>query len=1793
MAYFKLSLLTKVYDLYNENKYIKNVISEFYGNNKKEELLKYENSSHSDSFVNETINMTDVYTKAYSYNEKLSLHQQGQKDLTFSLDKNILDDDVWKENPFASKIKCGSQLLLEDKYNNLMLFTVKNVGYTITENNLTYSFTCQDSFSFTLSKQNDGYSISNDINSQNFIGALNIDSWTNKIIEDCKISYKYINLATPLFLFTDGTATTFLSDNKQVSKILKTGYVKNTENADLYETIPFSCSSTSAKGALVSLGEQLGLSINTATILKNKEEGNFIELVTYFWYEMSKKDTVSGLKYSPFRNINSFNLSQNSDSLLTILNINSRTLSSGEEVTPLSKVSPAFVTLFNSEYWKKFSIYQTGMYTDLLTGAYFTANLDNYILKKVVGQPDDLEDDEIGVNLSSSTFYVNITEEEFKKYSLYDKTIFEKDKITCGFSAIIEGEERVFDATNTTIVQGFSQVNNQYLIKFQFPSIPHIVEIDLITNLQLYVYFQKDYTDEDEAFAKIADQLPYLENKLIDFNYFTKNNLISKTQDKDIKNILYNDLRKVNSEILLNANIYYNRIHKQTEYLATMTNGIDNVGAELSRITDIYKEKGKVDNYDVNNIYTRWNLLQYNVSGAAQSSQTDISGSYLTSGFIDLYKTTSDYMRKFLNARQRCLKNLYNFKNYFEEKLDDRYTHLYRVQIVVQDENNPVNLYRFDATNTDTYNVLSESFANNYKNFFSWENDKAADYHNLLLYNNDNQHTIFDKDNYLITKTNYNNIRFHIYEDILKQESYYSKYDKNIKYLREVCFIRAKTILELFNISANVYIDSFNLKISTNSGGTVNCKISLYDKDYNYFICNKIFEDGQSFSHLYLLNGSTIVVEGIEYSSPEQEIENLIYVNKVLTNTDRELIQQDTINFVKDDTYGGLVFYQEINQYDIFKNYLWRNKDDLALYIKKDFTYKPLTELLTGNTVESYAFYPLKYPYANISNAHVGWGKYFNVEIYRMIKSLRNDDMIPTDMMVQQGPLFGKTAILTFGSYSSTASKLNVDFDDDYNLFYSAEAKRNSLYIFNYPLNEYFIETGSEYKKHLIPTNTSYQNFYTITRNNDDEKVSSLANNGTYCSLDSDGSIDGTGTGIVIARYFNHLFNGFVSEFPKSFFYSTEPIYSITGEDNDKIAYTFGNLVNIYNTTPSSLASAWYKKTITYNQVVWGNDYFNNHSNLNFLVIKKDRFLIDSNEQIPSELNQYIYYDIIQKSEVLTGREIREKFWSKRDSIDDEYAFYLIINGHIQLIDNNITEEEFYNAIIVDEYGTKQTASSLYDRTTDAVTYLYHVEEHVEINPKSINYNLYDHLLDNKYELYNDRGEKIYTINQLFGNLLYKEPQTYIYYVFDKTIPQDVRLHRYNDQSTTPDIIWYSFDVSGIEGSESIQQYGYAPYSDFSYTVQVTEVELGIDALELTNGTFWYYFTLNENIDLGENKLIPREYAAMIESTLQEYWNEAYASSLLCDIFIPEEWRIKQEQVKNNFDVILYYVKDGGFNVELNTLYVPIVSKIKDKSYSITWDIREPLQDNTDIYTYNQISLEQQAEVDNMIKYSQNVTTDCLFFTKLSDEASYYVIERGGCDWSTFLNNCANIYLPGYTGWNGVAINYLTSHFVDYGKSKYEELLEKRNNIWRQLYNKYPYLLLEGSYSNDSATTPEDLLTMAKYDFEDKKYPEKSYSISLIDLIQDIETVDDNGTYNPAFYHEPELHIGESIKVDADDYTDNVDDIYEALSQLLFITDIVRDLRNDGNCQITVNTIKYKDKLIRRLAKLIKKNPLK
>ena len=99
---------------------------------------------------------------------------------------------------------------------------------------------------------------------------------------------------------------------------------------------------------------------------------------------------------------------------------------------------------------------------------------------------------------------------------------------------------------------------------------------------------------------------------------------------------------------------------------------------------------------------------------------------------------------------------------------------------------------------------------------------------------------------------------------------------------------------------------------------------------------------------------------------------------------------------------------------------------------------------------------------------------------------------------------------------------------------------------------------------------------------------------------------------------------------------------------------------------------------------------------------------------------------------------------------------------------------------------------------------------------------------------------------------------------------------------------------------------------------------------------------------------------------------------------------------------------------------------------------------------------------------------------------------------------------------------------------------------------------------------------MAQLVFKGKKEPEKNYSLSVIDY------------YSLLNYKGEELKPGYGIQINANEYYDENDDIYTALKQYLFITDVSYTLRKDDDLNITVNSIKYQEKLLQSLVKLIR-----
>lgn len=154
---------------------------------------------------------------------------------------------------------------------------------------------------------------------------------------------------------------------------------------------------------------------------------------------------------------------------------------------------------------------------------------------------------------------------------------------------------------------------------------------------------------------------------------------------------------------------------------------------------------------------------------------------------------------------------------------------------------------------------------------------------------------------------------------------------------------------------------------------------------------------------------------------------------------------------------------------------------------------------------------------------------------------------------------------------------------------------------------------------------------------------------------------------------------------------------------------------------------------------------------------------------------------------------------------------------------------------------------------------------------------------------------------------------------------------------------------------------------------------------------------------------------------------------------------------------------------------------------------------------------------------------------------------------------------------------YLISHnYTSYETPQYNDLKQQQLRFWQNIHDQYPYLILESNYSYSLATTSEELLKMAQLMFKGMKEPERAYSLTVIDMA------------NLSGYKGQELVPGQGILLDASKYYTTNDDIYRALSQYLFISDVSYDLRSDAAISVTVNSIKYQEKLLQSLVKLIR-----
>lgn len=726
MAQFKIDLLTpSVVETTNNEfnfstPYLVTRISEFY--------------KQTDEFNNTNwTQQQNTYT--FTFDEKVSFHKNAQKELTFSMLRNVWVENEFVVNPFVSALHVGAQLLLTDKDGNEHVFTVKNVNYTPTSENMLYAYTCQDSFSYQGARQNAGYTIENDSTSEDFIGAENIDFWANKIKEECHIGYKYLGLKDNLWIGQDGNTHTGAISS--LNKIIKHAY-NETDHKDYFATIPFSVSGSSASAALISLAEQLGFMLNVCEKTE-KGEDDRIYISSYFWLEPEKHEQVSGLKYSPYSSIQNFTFSHAGESLSTVLNVESNTFDD-ELITLLPEVPEFFIEYFESDEWRNSSFYD-GMFTDVCQGKIFKSNGN-------IGSDFNIEDGGIEFNegfvyftlvpFKIPQFYNNFKfEDSFKESEFYLNTVRHTPYLSEWSLGYWDNADQWVEISKENSIQ--QAIKETLILRVQPLSSANADKENLdIAHLDLIFNFYRNATRDELDFAAIADKCPWLENKLIDFSYFLENKIINKKEYNSLQNIIKNTLRKVNGQLLAYTKAYYQATKKKIETLAGITNNIDSIGAAFqSDVVDKYAVDGSVESID------------YFLTAYEQWSQTKKEKDLL----LNLNSILADYANKYIKAQQRFLKNIYNFRQFFNAPVNwnGRESIIYPKTITTsKKENNDILVYFSNSPFEEFNNSIELNGRTIYNSDLTTETEyvKDSNYENYYVLPSDEQDYTIETGNY-------------------------------------------------------------------------------------------------------------------------------------------------------------------------------------------------------------------------------------------------------------------------------------------------------------------------------------------------------------------------------------------------------------------------------------------------------------------------------------------------------------------------------------------------------------------------------------------------------------------------------------------------------------------------------------------------------------------------------------------------------------------------------------------------------------------------------------------------------------------------------------------------------------------------------------------------------------------------------------------------------------------------------------------------------------------------------------
>lgn len=1701
MAYFKLSLLTPKF---GEKKYSSQVFSEFYS---QEDLFNYNK---------EVLKEKKFITKntfCYSYDESISLHFNGQKDLSFKMLQKSFDNfHNYNENIFTTIFHIGTIICLEDRFNNHMFFTIKDINLNLLENNIEYSYTCQDSFTYQLIRQHSGYEIKNDSSSTDFIGSKNLDWWLQKITKECNIHYEYVPTSEYLYLCKENESylvkkSNEIGSNKQnIVKILKDGInIVGTEEYKIAtQTFPFSISGSNADAAIIAAAQMIGYNIETSEHLN--DDGTY---TLYYWAEPSKKDKVTGIKYSPFNNIQEFGTSLKGDSLTTVMYVDENTV--GDNIVGIiPNLSPFFSKYISSNEWEN-SKYIKGRYKELLKGetyststTYKNIKFDNNNRRLIFNNDSKEENVYFGQFKNRYKMEGNIGGIDLSECSIgIEDYIPEEDNNidltepskTVNSENSIEKEPPKEDESLTAILPQNTNINSQYFNKrykyYLFNSENSIItKKDDLFNCKITFYTETNQEDRD--FAEIADECPWLENCLIDFSYYWKQNIITRQEYKDLLDKFQNDLRIINGKVLYCSTEYYNQLNEKVKTLSNLENQLDTLGAIFtSDYLEEYRRNGTV------NLSDNFASTYENVFTAITPNQS----------LMGRNAALTDYFNKYFDSQQRFFKNIKNFRQYWNEKN------------IYARNNNPI-IYTYNIEIVDKEDDKIKKRFTTKEIHKIPENVKYSDIceaGGFYIKDKDNN---FQKQD-VVTLGNFNN-----YLQIYQEQPIEIK-NKNTKYNNK---------------------NDYYVKLTPPAENLGNYTWSLLQSSGEVSTPDYIFYGQEGNEYYKQLSKDELLAILVENEIKRKENNKKLYYNisnyQVPLNWSRKIpsliLGKETNIFVN---LNKITWYNDVlsngkNGWDILYSGYVKNfpGQDIVwkIYNIKDNEWNIVLQNKTNLTY----FGDINLSWGWQDDAPLTWKFYYGLFLSGIDNSAHNGGKIRQYNHIVTGeeepPLLDKEYdfakrdlglnslakhifLYSWLEEENLNSEKQWTIDESLYPIYTTGSSNWKLIINNMILTycNYIYKTGEQ--KDLKWDKNSCEIAQICGLQNYKDDYISLISNNEYWKL-ANNNIDLTKCKLILWKDILSNENFYYPKFLKTIdnINTDEEKCQNATRLNKRTFYFLSNFIKDYseeeikgytlisdlsklnsNNIKNSYSLLYTESGENFDIIDTEDPNFKDYENfkISFNTIKNDiKNIYNPDTLEPVKITDFnlptnIFIINKENASLLTAEEFKKAL--NQSSTESKIKQY---------------EEVINNRIWFNKQGTRIPTYSTWNATNK-----YFLTDKI----KTI-------------EVYNSNKE--YTVQSYVERTPNLFDTSYRYIPEDKTIIKSLTLKQNNE------------------------------------TAKFSE-EKSTDVSNLTNGQFWI------NYHTDQTKPILFNTAAQIEAQLSEYWSVAYSAAYQCEYCIPEYWQQNGEGYKN-------YFYDNLFDENGNIIdtFIPQIEQYQENGIT-----------EFQKYYYHFDNEENHMSIENTSNYPRSILNTALAECGITDisnltaeeygNTSYYYLVKGGTKWSDFargLNNNVPIY-NNYGGHYLMLVRLLYNNFIEAPESQYFTWKKVQEQFWRDLYTQYPNIILCSHYSNSDATTSKELLQMAKMAFKDLSAPEKQYNITLIE----------NAKYLTG-YEGQELKIGEPILVNADEYYHSIDEIYQLINQYLFITDIKYDLRKDDNIQLTVNSIKYQDKLIQSLVKLIR-----